>query len=151
MITCAFENGNKASLRHAVVDVIIVNVKKNQILLVKRAAHLSNPNKYALPGGFVNRDETIAEAAKRETLEETGYDIDILKLVEIIDNPHRKGEDRQNISFLYLAQAGEKIAQSDNEVSECKWFDLNNLPNEEKFAFDHFDHLRRAKEKGLLT
>lgn len=73
MINCQFENGNKASLRHVTVDSIVLNENRDSILLVKRASHLSNPNKYALPGGFLGRDENTETAAKREVLEETGY------------------------------------------------------------------------------
>lgn len=73
MINCQFENGNKASLRHVTVDSIVLNENRDSILLVKRAPHLSNPNKYALPGGFLGRDENTETAAKREVLEETGY------------------------------------------------------------------------------
>jgi 8-oxo-dGTP diphosphatase len=64
MITCIFEDGGKGSKRHVTVDGIIV--KDNKILLVKRGDNVTNPNKYALPGGFLDRDETLKEGVKRE-------------------------------------------------------------------------------------
>ena len=136
MIKCKFENNNQALLRHAVVDGIIV--ENNKILLVKRATHLSNPGKYALPGGFVNRDETVYQAIIREVLEETGYQSEVINLLSIIDNPNRAGEDRQNISFVFLLKPIKKISSSDDEVSEVIWFDINKLPNQSEFAFDHY-------------
>jgi len=116
MITCEFENGNKAKLRHVVVDVLVV--EKNKILLVKRAPHLSNGNKYALIGGFVDSDETIKGAALREVLEETGYKVEIVRQLKVVDNPDRAQEDRQNISFIFLAKPLEKVGEPDNESSK---------------------------------
>ncbi len=137
MITCEFENGNKASLRHAVVDMLII--KDNQILLVKRALHLTNPNKFALVGGFVDRGETTAQAATREALEETGYQTEVKALFRIIDNPNRAQEDRQNISFVYIMKPLKKVGVPDQEVKEANWFYLDKLPKKEEFAFDHYD------------
>lgn len=140
MINCTFENGSKASLRHVTVHGIAI--KNHKLLLVKRAPHLTNPNKYGFPGGFVDRDETIEEAVKREVKEETGYDSASAKLVKITDGPRSKGEDRQNISFSYLVTINEQTSQPDNESTELKWFDLDNLPLEEEFAFDHYEILQ---------
>jgi len=139
MINCTFENGNKASLRHAVVDVLVIH--EGKILLVKRAAHLSNGGKYGLVGGFVDRDETTKEAAIREVQEETGYRIKIDRLLQIVDSPNRPAEDRQNISFVYIASVIDKVSEPDNESSEVKWFDLEKLPKESEFAFDHYKNI----------
>jgi ADP-ribose pyrophosphatase YjhB (NUDIX family) len=140
MINCTFENGNKNSLRHVVVDMLIV--QKNQILLVKRAPQLLEGNKYALIGGFMERDETTQEAAKREVMEETGYKAKIVNLFRIIDHPDRRNEDRQNISFVYLVEPMDKVGESDHEIKELKWFDLEKLPSQEEFAFDHLDNIK---------
>lgn len=139
MINCQFENGSKGSLRHVTVDSIVLNKDRDSILLVKRAPHLSNPNKYALPGGFLGRDETTENAAKREVLEETGYQTKVINLFRINDDPNRPKEDRQNVDFVYLFEAGEKVATSDNEVSNVVWFKLDSLPPLEEFAFDHYE------------
>lgn len=141
MISCQFENGNKASLRHVTVDSIVLNKNRDSILLVKRAPHLTNPNKYALPGGFLGRDETTENAAKREVLEETGYQTLTIGLFRINDNPNRPKEDRQNVDFVYLLEAGEKVATPDDEVSNVVWFKLDSLPPPEEFAFDHYENI----------
>ena len=151
MIKCTFENGHIANLRHVTVDSLAI--KGNQILLVKRAAHLTNPNKYALPGGYLDRDETTAQAAVRELREETGYAGTVTDLFRICDNPDRRGEDRQNVGFIYLVEVGEKSGESDDEVVEVKWFDLDQLPDESEFAFDHFEHVmayRAYRNKGKI-
>jgi 8-oxo-dGTP diphosphatase len=137
MINCVFENDNKASLRHAVVDAIVI--KENKILLVKRAPHLREGNKYCLPGGFIDRDETVEQAVLRELKEETGYDGRIIKLLGVKDDPLRKGDDRQNITFLFLIEPTEKISDPDNETTSVDWFELDKLPAVDNFAFDHYD------------
>ncbi len=140
MINCTFENGNKASLRHVVVDTIVIT--NGKILLVKRAAHLSNGGKWAIVGGFVDRDETCEQAARRELKEEAGLDAKSIKFIKINDNPDRKNEDRQNIAIIYEIQAEGEPKRQESEVDEAKWFPLDALPNEADFAFDHFEIIK---------
>ena len=140
MIVCMFENGKKAFLRHAVVDVLVV--KGDKILLVKRAPPLLNAGKYGVVGGYVEKDETLIAAATREVMEETGYKIKINFLLRIKDNPNRPKEDKQNIAFVFVATAGKKIQEGDNESTENKWFDFDNLPKPKDFAFDHYEDIK---------
>jgi len=151
MITCFFEDNNKAFLRHVTVDNIAI--KNNKILLVKRAPNtLAHPNKYALPGGYLDRNETTSQGALREFKEETGYEGKIISLFRINTNPNRKGEDKQNVDFVYLIEVKEKVAKPDNEISEVVWFDLDNLPKSEDIAFDHYENIElylKYKEKSF--
>lgn len=143
MIKCFFENGGKASLRHVTIDAIIV--KNDKILLVKRAANLINPNKYALPGGFLDRDETTRDAIAREIKEETGYECKSATLFRINDKPDRIGEDRQNVDFVFLVEVGEQVSKPDKEINELVWFELDSLPKAEEFAFDHYENVELYK------
>jgi ADP-ribose pyrophosphatase YjhB (NUDIX family) len=81
MINCTFENGNKANLRHTVVDTIVI--KDGKILLVKRNKKLIEGGKWGLTGGYMELNETIVEAAKREVYEESGWEIKDLTLIAI--------------------------------------------------------------------
>lgn len=146
MIKCVFESGKNADLglRHCVVDTLVI--KGNKILLVKRAPHLLNGGKYALIGGFVSRDEDTKATVKREVKEETGCDIEVEFLLRIADNPTRPQEDRQNIAFVYVVKVINEGGLTDSEVSEIKWFDLNNLPPKEQFAFDHLENIELYKK-----
>ena len=135
MVNCTFENGNKASLRHVVIDAIIL--RQNSILMVKRSEKIIEGGKWGLVGGYVERDETLEQALLREVLEETGYSLKKQDFFTIIDNPKRKNEDRQNIAFVYVCEVGEKIGNPDWESTEQKWFELTNLPKEVEIAFDH--------------
>lgn len=144
MINCTFENGNKASLRHAVCDVLVL--QDGQILLGKRSPKLSEGGKWGLIGGFMERDETIAEGATREVYEETGWEIKNLTLLWIRDNPQDKREDRQNIKFIFFADAVKQTGQPDWENDALQWFPLDDVPPAEALAFDHADSIAAYKE-----
>jgi len=141
MITCKFEDGNTAShgLRHVTVDTLVI--KNSQILLIKRTRKLLEGGKWGLIGGFVDRDETLKQAVSREVIEESGYKVKNIQLLTIRDNPDRPNEDRQNISFVYICEAIEKVGESDWEVDDQQWFDFKDIPTEEKIAFDHFKNI----------
>lgn len=144
MITCKFENGNEASLRHVTVDALVM--KDGKILLAKRTNKLLEGGKWGLLGGFVNRDETLKEAVAREVMEESGFKIEDINLLTVRDNPDRPKEDRQNISFVYFCRALEKVGESDWEVDDLQWFDLDDIPSEEEIAFDHYQDIQLYKD-----
>src|SRR5258708_9556765 len=113
MITCTFENGNKASLRHVVIDALVL--KDDKLLLVKRTEKLLEGGKWALVGGYVERDENLLQTVEREIGEETGYTVKDITLLCIRHNPDRPHEDRENISFVFFCTAVEKKGESDWE------------------------------------
>jgi 8-oxo-dGTP diphosphatase len=149
MITCELENGNEDSFRHAVVHCIVV--KDNKILLEKRAEHLLDGGMWALPGGFMDRDETAEQAALRELKEETGWTAEILDMLRIITRPDRPHEDRQNIAIDFILNPLEKIGDSDHEVTDMAWHEFDKLPPAEQLAFDHYEsiqlYLKYRREK----
>lgn len=148
MITCYFEGAKKpAYLRHVVVDMLVVDGGK--ILLVKRGGEdwYLEKGKWALPGGYLDRDETGQQAAVREAREETGYEAKVVKLLRVVDNPNRPNEDqRQNVALVYLMKPLKKVGIPDDEISEIKWFDLNQLPPPKDFAFDHLETIKKYIE-----
>ena len=105
MITCFFENNNKAFLRHVTVNAIVV--KDTQILLGKRGTLKGKPilesGKWGLLGGFLGRDESLIDAVKREVMEESGWEIENMILLRINDCPNRPKEDRQNVDIIFIA------------------------------------------------
>jgi len=139
MITCAFENGNKATLRHVTVDALMV--KNNALLLVKRSPLLVEGGKWAIPGGYLSRDERPEDAALRELQEETGWQGVNPVLFSISTSPNRKNDSNQcqNVNFAYIVSPAKEVGSHDWEETEVAWFDLSDLPSEEQFAFDHWD------------
>lgn len=131
-------------MRHAVVDTLVL--KDDKILLNKRAPRLLEGGKWGLIGGYVELNETLSQAVAREAFEETGYEVNSIRIFKIIDTPHRLGEDRQNISFVFICEAGVQKGEQDDEATELRWFDLNNLPPREAIAFDHFESIAFYKK-----
>ena len=107
MITCFLENNDKVFFRHVTVNAILI--RNNQVLLGKRNSYNGKPilesGKWGLLGGFLNHGENLIQAAKREAMEESGWEISNLKLLRINDNPDRPKEDRQNVDFIFIADA----------------------------------------------
>jgi 8-oxo-dGTP diphosphatase len=139
MITCAFENGGRAQLRHVAVHAIVE--KDDSLLLVKRAPHLSEGGKWGLPGGFLDRDETLAEGVLRELREETGWEGRVVNLMRINSRPDRPREDRQNIAFDFIIEPLEKRGEPDAESSDVRWIPFARVLSLD-LAFDHMDSVR---------
>jgi len=123
--------------------------------MAKRTPHdigvvILESGKWGLIGGFMERDETIREAVAREAFEETGWKIENITLLMIRDDPSSAVEDRQNIKFVFFADAVEKTGGQDNESTAIEWFPLDTIPPAEQIAFDHFDSIetyRRWKKE----
>lgn len=118
-----------------------------ELALVERAQNQPvEPGKYALPGGYVKQYQTIDNAAKEETREETGYLIEegTLEDFAIMDGPThlpgRAGEIDGNIVNVYLAKAGEEVQNPDEEISGVIWVNpQTDLPRRGRMAFGHYD------------
>ena len=117
------------------VDVALIAMLAGEphLLLIRR----SNPpfaGHWALPGGFVDMNETAQEAARRELREETGVDDQDLHFFGYFDAIDRDPRGR-TISFAFLACADTApLASGADDASEAAYFPLNKLP---KLAFDH--------------
>lgn len=152
MISCAFENGNKATLRHVVVHAIVE--MDGKILLVKRTGDLLESGKWSIPSGYLDRDETVAEGMLRELKEETGWEGEIISLFRVNSNPNRPMEDRQNVAFDFLIKPLQKTGVPDGENSKIEWIPIDKLLPLNEFAFDHGQslgyYLKYRKEKFPL-
>lgn len=159
IISCEFPDGAKTQLRHTGVDMLLIN-EQAQVLLIKRSEHVSRSHKYALPGGYVDRDEDVKTAAVREVLEETGYHAEASYLFCINDQTdlELRKDNRQNVLLLFVGKVLDGEKKLNREVSEIRWFSLNELPSEEEFAFDHrkiilkyFEHIQNPLPLPLFA
>jgi len=122
-------------------NVVIRKMEDNkEILLIKR---LNDPFKdyWALPGGFVDENEDLETAAKRELLEETSIRVFKVNQIGAYGTP---GRDPRNhiVSIAYFSEIdrfAEAVAADD--AKEVKWFNINALP---PTAFDHSEIIRDA-------
>lgn len=150
MVTCTFENGGQAKLRHVVVHCVVV--QDGKLLLERRAAHLLGGDKWGLPGGYMDMNETAEEAALRELYEETGWRGEVMEFLRLNSRPDRPMEDRQNVALEYIVKAVEHTGGGDAESTDVQWFALDNLPKPDEFAFDHYEtvQLYQAYMAGKL-
>ena len=119
------------------------------VLVVQRGKGTPDPEfvgAYCLPCGYVDFDETIAQAAARELKEETGltFPISDLKLIYINDDP--TSDKRQNITFRYLIHTSIPIEDLEtlfttknsekDEVDSIRFIKVDDV-DMYKWAFNH--------------
>lgn len=123
--------------------VILKNTGDYQLLLIKRK---NEPYKdhWALPGGFVDENEDLKDAAIRELEEETRIKISDLKQIGAFGTPFRDPRGHM-VSVAYFGIVPDNtIAFADDDAAETGWFAIKDLP---KLAFDHLDIVNLALQK----
>jgi len=134
---------------HIFVTVDIVVTRKYegeiQILLIQRKNEPFQ-NYWALPGGFVDKNEHIEAAAKRELLEETNIQLFQVKQIGAFGDPNRDPR-HHTLSVAYYGEVDALAeAKAQDDAKSVQWFSLNELP---ALAFDHNDIIREAIEKYI--
>jgi 8-oxo-dGTP diphosphatase len=123
------------------VDCVIVD-RKGRVLLIKRGT-APYQGQYALPGGFVDLNETVEGACLREVLEETNLSIRRLKLVGIYSEPGRDPRG-PTVSIAYAAKVGTAKATAGDDASAVEWV---TDWKRQAMAFDHKDIIRDALKR----
>ena len=129
-------------------DVAVLRLDElPEILLIQRKEQPFKDS-WALPGGFMEIEETLEEAARRELKEETGIRAGELIRFDTYDRPGRDPRGRtitQVFVMIWKADMGNPNAGSD--AARLQWFGLHELPG---LAFDHQeivnDVIRMIKE-----
>lgn len=90
---------------------------------------------WALPGGFLEEDETLEACAARELKEETGLEAGSLHLFGTYSTPGRDPRGR-TVTVAYWTRLDENSgeAAAGDDAADCRWFALSQLP---ELAFDH--------------
>ncbi len=90
---------------------------------------------WALPGGFINMDEDLATAARRELAEETGVTGVFLEQLYTFGTPGRDPRGRTiSVAYFALVRLAEVEAKAGDDAAAVHWFPVEELP---KLAFDH--------------
>lgn len=111
-----------------------------RLLLVERK-HDPCKGCWAFPGGFMNMDETTAQAAHRELFEETGIKVDAMKQVGAYDKVDRDPRGRV-ITVAYTTIIDHSLpAKGADDAAKAEWIDIRQLP---PLAFDHEEILHDA-------
>jgi len=123
--------------------IVITKEAEPKVLLIERGGE---PFKgcWALPGGFMNMDETTEQCAFRELEEETGLKIGEVHQIGAYSRVDRDPRGR-TITVAYLAVVDAPIAvKGQDDAAKAQWFPLSALP---ELAFDHEEIMRDAIKK----
>ena len=136
----------KEIIRNLSIDCVIFGFEKSdlEILLIKRAI---SPQKgeWALPGGFIKKNELIENATKRILKETTGLDNIYLEEVAVFDKIDRFPVRRVfSIGHFALISPENYRLSTGVDTIEVKWFSLNKLP---ALPFDHANIIDVALSK----
>ena len=97
----------------------IITNPKGEVLLLN---HLLRPySGWGLPGGFLNAAEQPEEAIRRELREETGLELENLKMFSV----RTVG---RHVEILFRAQSASDASVQSREILELGWFGRDNLP-----------------------
>ncbi|MCX7876746.1 MAG: NUDIX hydrolase [Melioribacteraceae bacterium] len=136
----------KEVLKNISIDCVIFGFNNNEleVLLIKRAV---NPYKdyWALPGGFIKKNELVKEAADRILFETTGINNIFLEEFEIFDSVDRFPLWRVlTLGHYALISPNLYHLSTGSDSLEVKWFSINELPD---LPFDHLHIINTALMK----
>ena len=118
---------------------------KTSLLLIKRNNEPFK-DKWAIPGGFVELDEELEDAATRELAEETGLTGIHLEQMRAFGTIGRDPRGRMiTVTFMGVTSEENPEVKGGDDAAEAKWFDIENLPD--NLAFDHDKVIKFAIEK----
>lgn len=136
----------KDVIRNLSVDCVIFGFENNslEILLIKRARKPS-VGKWALPGGFIKKEELVDDAANRILQETTGIKNIYMEEVAIFDKVDRYPKWRVfTLGYFALISPEKYFISTGVDTKEVKWFKIDELP---KLPFDHEEILNTSLEK----
>lgn len=126
------------------VDCIIFGLDASltlKVLLIQRG-HDPFEGQWALPGGFVDMDEDLRDAALRELEEETGVKDVFIEQLFTFGTPGRDPRGRVvSVAYYALVNLEEHPVQASSDARNVEWYDVTQLP---KLAFDHDEIMKKA-------
>ena len=126
------------------VDAILIS-NQNSILLIQRSGDPFK-GKWALPGGFIELDESLETACHRELEEETGLKVKELTQFKAYGAVDRDPRGRTISVVFYSFQEEETVPVAGDDAANAQWFSLNQLP---ELAFDHQQIIDEFKTEVL--
>lgn len=115
-----------------------------RVLLIKRR---NDPfaGSWAFPGGFLDMDETLDQAASRELMEETGLECQYLEQLFTFGKVDRDPRERVlSVGYYALVRSDFSDVTAASDAKEAEWFSLERLP---ALAFDHQEIFRTAIQR----
>lgn len=117
------------------VDLVLLSPDRpTRVLLIKRR-HDPFAGRWAFPGGFVDENESLEAAARRELLEETGVEAADLEQLRTFGDPGRDPRGwTVSVVFIGRVDPVAVAVRAGDDAAEAAWHPLDALP---PLAFDH--------------
>ena len=107
-----------------IVGVGTVVMDSDMVLMIKRGKP-PRQGSWSLPGGAQELGETIREAARREVREETGLEIGIFGLIDVVDSVRSDADDKIEYHYTLIDLAGYSVGgtlMAGGDAQDCRWF-----------------------------
>lgn len=115
-----------------------------QVLLIERGIE-PFLGKWALPGGFLQMNETTEECARRELEEETGIKNVFMEQLYTFSDVGRDPRGRVlSVSYFALVKSADYTVVGGDDAAKAQWFPMHTIPS---LAFDHDRVLRVAHSR----
>lgn len=109
------------------VGIGVMIMKDGKVLLGKRkSSHGSG--EYAWPGGHLEYMESFEACAKRETLEETGMEIENVRFLRLVNLKQYAPKHYVDIGLIADWKSGEPKIMEPEKIEGWGWYDIDNLP-----------------------
>ena len=107
-----------------IVGVGTVVLDGDMVLMIQRGKP-PRQGSWSLPGGAQELGETIREAARREVREETGLEIEIFGLIDVVDSVRPDAYDKIEYHYTLIDVAGHAVGgtlMAGGDAQDCRWF-----------------------------
>lgn len=121
------------------VDLVIFTIADNdlKVLLIRRAQEPFK-RRWALPGGFVEIDESLEKAAARELQEEAGVTNVYLEQLYTFGAPRRDPRGRTiSVAYFALIDAERQQVTAASDAADARWHSVFKPKSGARLAFDH--------------
>ena len=109
------------------IGIGVMILKDGEMLLGRRKGNLA-PDVYAWPGGHLEYMESFEDCAKRETMEETGMEMQNVRFLGLRNLKDYAPKHFVNIGVVADWKSGEPQLLEPEKCEGWDWYDLNNLP-----------------------
>lgn len=128
------------------VDAVVFRKKEGakEVLLIRRKFYPFE-GMWALPGGFVDTDETVEQAVVRELEEETGLKDVPLEQMHVFSAIGRDPRGRTvSVTFTGVTERENSTLCPGDDAADACWFSLDKIP---PMAFDHIEAVEMARKR----
>ena len=128
------------------VRAVILNEKRDRALFVREA----NSGTYSFPGGWADLYDSPSQTAKNESSQEAGADIEIVRLVGVLNRtPFKSGVHTPEYLIVFEAKLKGELHEHEYETDDVAWFPLDNLPTlSRKVALEEIQRIITAIKNG---